>query len=204
MKYGFMLVVLLAALQMTDAQEFDNILQNADFELGDMVWSMWVEDGAIKATTTKEAVDDGEFFVGDLSLLINIEKKGGGMRVELHQNPLDLKGGQELVYALWAKADPVRQAKLICNHRADPWTSYGSANITIQNEWQEFWVEFDMPNNDDNAGIYVELRDTAGLTWFDNFRLYEGEYFQEDFGIINLSVEPTAKLSTVWGQLKLQ
>jgi len=104
-------------------EEVENLLQNPDFEnMGNAPWTMWVEDGAAAAQMT---VDKKESIEGDQSLLIDITKKGGGMRVELHQNPLFLKKGWKLTYAFWAKVDKddLRPAVMIVNHRADPWTS---------------------------------------------------------------------------------
>ncbi len=198
MKYVLLCLILLA-IHISYAQEIDNLVKNSDFEAGIAPWTMWVEDANAVAVMEE---DNKNIFQGNASLLIDIQAKGGGKRVELHQKHFNLKNGQELTYAFWAKADPPRPAKMICNHRAAPWTTYGAANISILEDWQEFWTTVKMTADDNKVGIYVELRDTKGQTWFDNFRFYEGEYFEEDFGQIDLSVQSYDKLATTWGRLK--
>lgn len=114
--------------------EFENLVQNADFEdFNQVPWTMWVEDGNARAVMI---IDDEESLTGDQSLLIDIDQKGGGQRVELHQDPFVLKKGQQLTYAFWAKLEEaeVRPAKMIVNHRAAPWTSYATrASPSLRN-----------------------------------------------------------------------
>jgi len=183
--------------------EFENLVQNGDFENFDQApWTMWVEDANARAVMI---IDDEESLTGDQSMLIDIDQKGGGMRVELHQNPFVLKNGQQLTYAFWAKVEEadVRPARMAVNHRADPWTTYGSKNFTITEEWTEFWTPVNMTADDNNVGIYVELTDSTGLTWLDRFRLYEGEYVEEDLeGIEKIAVEPRSKLISTWAGIK--
>lgn len=207
-KYNFMLLIAMLCLAFitlsVEAQDVpENILQNSDFEnVGNAPWTMWVEDPAAMAIMS---VDKKEHVDGDQSLLIDIKKKGGGKRVELHQNPLNLKKGQTLTYALWAKVpkDDVRNARMIANHRADPWTSYTFKDILIEEDWIEFWSTFTMPDNDNMAGIYIELIDTPGQVWFDHFRLYEGKYIEEDLGAKKAkAVDSKNKLAYTWGKVK--
>ncbi len=185
-------------------EEFENLLQNPDFEGGDPPWSLWVE-GMGNAIAGK-IIDEKESHTGDHSLLISITKKGNGQRVELHQDPIVVKQGQRLTYAFWAKAekDTIIDGRMIMNHRADPWTSYGSANIKITDEWQEFHAPINVTVDDFIAGIYIELRDSSEVqVWFDHFRLYEGDYFEEEMeGEQQQAVEPDSKLLSTWGNLK--
>ena len=185
--------------------EFENMLRNADFEDGvDAPWTMWVEGGGVVAT---KSLDKGESHTGKRSLLIDVSSTGNGQRVELHQNPIVVEQGQQLTYAFWAKTeeDAVVEGVMIMNHRQDPWTSYGSKSIKITDEWQEFWVAANIPSDDPIAGIYVELRDSAKIrVWFDHFRLYEGEYFEEDEegGRIEQAVDPRSKVASRWAAVK--
>lgn len=197
-----LVVVVAVCLCVSSAQavEVANLLQNPEFELGKQGWSTWVEDanaGALAEPDTNEKVK------GKQSLLIDIFAAGGGKRVELHQNPLNLKGGWALTYAIWLKGDKVRNAKIICNHRADPWTSYGSKDIVIQQDWQEFWTAVQVPADDAIAGIYLELRDTKGKVWVDAVRLFQGDYVADDtIGQKPRAVEPSSKLATTWADAK--
>jgi hypothetical protein len=184
------------------AEEVKNFVINNDFEEGAGNWSLWVEDA--NAGAVMEA-DKKEQLKGKQSLLIDIFKAGGGKRVELHQRHFNLKKGQKLTYALWTKADSVRPAIMIANHRAAPWTVYGSKNFLIEQDWKEFWTPVLMPVDDNIVGIYLELRDsTKGKVWVDNVRFYEGDYVPEK----NLrakqpeAVEPKSKLAIAWGKIK--
>jgi hypothetical protein len=180
-------------------------VQNADFEDGIVApWTMWVEDAAAVAAMS---IDKREGLMESDALLIDISKKGGGQRVELHQRHFVLEKGQQLTYAFWAKTekDGVVPARMVVNHRADPWTSYGSKAITITDEWTEFWTPVNMTADDDIVGIYVELRDTPSLVWFDNFRLYEGEYIELDLeGLPVKAVDPHSKVASTWCSIKVQ
>lgn len=187
------------------AQDFENLVKNPDFEDGDPPWTMWVEDAAAGTIATKSIDKKSDFIIGEQSLLIDIAKGAGNLkRVELHQDPFDLKAGQKLIYALWAKVekDDLRSASMIVNHRADPWTSYGSKAIQITDEWTEFWLEANITAKDNNVGIYVELKDTKGLTWFDHFRFYEGKYIEEELGQEEKAVDPNSKIAATWAKIK--
>lgn len=206
--YAFWLMALLGVVGMTQvfaAKKGDNLVQNNDFEdRGVLPWTLWVEDAGA-GVAANLLVDKKEQIKGNQSLLIEIKKGGkNNKRIELHQRHFVLKKGQKLTYAMWAKAEDVRPAKMIANHRQAPWTSYGSKNITIQKEWEEFWTTVEMTADDNLVGIYVELRDSIkGDVWFDNFRLYEGDYEpDEELGKKNLAVDAQGKLAIAWGQLK--
>lgn len=150
-------------------------------------------------------IDKKERLEGKQSLLIEIKKKGSGKRVELHQNPLVLKKGQKLTFAFWSKVpnDEIREAKMIVNHRAAPWTTYLFKNITIKWEWTEFFGTFTMPADDNIAGVYIELIDNPGQIWFDRFRLYEGDYFAENLGEKgSKAVDTRNKLVSTWAKIK--
>ena len=195
--------ILAGAYNILAEEEVENMLKNPGFEDEITVpWTMWVEDPGAVATMMIEKKDS---LAGKRSLFIDISKKGSGQRVELHQNPIRLEKGQQLTYAFWAKTEEgeVRPARMIVNHRADPWTSYAFKDITITDEWTEFWAPVNVTADDEIGGVYVELRDTVGIVWFDNFRLYEGEYFEEDLeGVKKIAVEPHSKLASTWAGVK--
>jgi len=200
----FLLICSTLIALIANAQDVpENILQNPDFEKPtNAPWTMWVEDPNAQAVMS---IDNKERIEGKQSLLIDIKKKGGGKRVELHQNPLILKKGQKLTFAFWAKVpkDEIRDAKMIVNHRADPWTSYMFKNITIKWEWTEFFNTFTMSADDNIAGVYIELIDNPGQIWFDHFRLYEGNYIEENLGEKgSKSVDVKNKLASTWAKIK--
>ncbi len=63
-----------------------------------------------------------------------------------------------------------------------------------------------MTANDAQVGIYVELKDNLkGKVWFDNFRLFEGDYVPDpELGKQNFLVDYRGKLGMTWGKIKCQ
>ena len=186
------------------AGDVKNLVLNNDFEDGINPWTLWVEDAGAAA---EMVIDKKEQIKGKKCMQINIQQAGkNNKRIELHQNPFLLEKGQKLTYAMWAKAEDARPAKMICNHRAAPWTAYGNKNFTISEEWQEFYTEVKMTANDAQVGIYVELKDNLkGKVWFDNFRLFEGDYVPDpELGKQNFLVDYRGKLGMTWGKIKCQ
>jgi len=157
------------------AKKGENLVQN-DFEDGNIQpWTKWVEDLGV---IVNMMIDQKEHLKGKKSLLMEVKKGGkNNKRIELHQRHFDLKKGQVLTYAIWAKAEAERPAKLIANYRQPPCTVYSNKAITIQKDWQEFWTPVKMTADDNKVGIYVEMRNSIkGDVWFDAIRLYEGDY----------------------------
>jgi hypothetical protein len=207
-KFSWFLVFVCAFFVYSDlylVQAQVNLLKNADFEdATDAPWTWWVEDTAITATTTK-SLDKTEKMTGNQSLLINITKAGSGKRVELHQNPFSLKNGQKLTFAFWAKVSKgeTRLANMTSNIREAPWTGFGSKAITITDSWTEFSVPVAMTADSEKVGVYVELKDTAGKTWFDRFRFYVGDYVKENLVVVVPSaVSPNSKIASTWSEIK--
>ena len=181
-----------------------NLLQNPGFEdPTNDPWTMWVE-GKADGAAAEMIVDGSESVAGNQSLLVDITAEGGDKRVEIHQNPFTALNGQSLTYAFWAKveAGKTRDARMASNERADPWTTYGSQDIELTDQWTEFWVPVEMTADSVNLGVYVELKDTPApaRVWLDNFRLYEGAYVAEDIG--TSSVEPHRKATSTWAAIK--
>ena len=159
-----------------------------------------MEDGAAGVV---HADDKSEALSGKSSYLIDVLKAGGGQRVELHQNPFVIEAGTQMTFALWLKSDKVRPAKLIVNHRADPWTTYGLKQILIQDgDWEEHWVAADVDAFDNLIGIYMELRDTKGMVWVDRVRFYAGEYVPEDGFGEPQAVDARGKVALSWASIK--
>ncbi|MDP7280839.1 MAG: carbohydrate binding domain-containing protein [Candidatus Poribacteria bacterium] len=199
-------VVLWGTPATTHAKKGENLVQNPDFEDGNIQpWTKWVEDAGA-GVVVNMVIDKKEHLKGKKSLLMEIKKGGkNNKRIELHQRHFDLKKGRVLTYAIWAKAEAERPAKLSVNHRQAPWTMYGHKAITIQKDWQEFWTPVKMTADDNKVGIYVEMRDNIkGDVWFDAIRLYEGDYEPDpEIGQEPKAVNRRSKLSIAWGQLKV-
>jgi len=197
------LCFVLAISQMALGQA--NLVQNPGFEdATNAPWTMWVE-GKDAGAAAEMIIDDSESIVGNQSMLINITAAGADeKRVELHQKPFIATNGDVFTYAVWAKTESgkTRTASLRSNERADPWTTYGSKDIEITDQWTEFWTPVEMTADSVNLGIYVELKDTPApaRVWFDNFRLYLGDYVPEDIG--PAAVAPHGKSTSTWAAIK--
>ncbi len=183
------------------AAEPENLIQNFDFEDGGTPWNVWVEDAGNAGV--EHEVDDAVAFTGKASYRIDVFNAGNGQRVEWHQNPFVIDAGTTMTFALWLNSDKVRPATLRVNHRADPWTTYGFADIMIMpDEWQEHHAEAEIDVDDNIVGVYIELRDTKGMVWIDRVRFYEGEYAVEEGVGEPQAVDARGKAATAWGVVK--
>ena len=197
------LFFVLAASQMALGQA--NLVLNPGFEdATNAPWTMWIE-GKDAGAAAEMIIDNSESFTGNQSMLINIISAGADeKRVELHQKPFIATNGDVFTYAVWAKTESgkTRAASLRSNERADPWTTYASKDIEITDQWTEFWTPVEITADSENLGIYVQLQDTPNpaRVWFDNFRLYLGDYVPED--IAPSAVAPNGKSTTTWATIK--
>ncbi len=80
MKFYWMPLFILALINPVYAkEEIENLLQNPDFEdFGTAPWILWVEDANAIA---QMMIDKKESLDGKQSLMVDISKKGSGMRV---------------------------------------------------------------------------------------------------------------------------
>ena len=77
------------------------------------------------------------------------------------------------------------------------------ATFNINDEWQEYsrtWVQ----SLDGSATIHMGLGQVKGDVWLDHFRLYEGDYVEEDLEkfVIDQAVEFRDKLAVTWGGIR--
>ncbi len=70
---------------------------------------------------------------------INIQQAGkNNKRIELHQNPFLLEKGQKLTYAMWAKAEDARPAKMIAIIALPPGQPTGTKTLQLVRSGKSF------------------------------------------------------------------
>lgn len=175
----------------------ENILLNGDFDLNLEAWHHWTHEsaGALFETEGNKA----EPIAGKKAAYVKISKAGDALwHIQLYQQPFTLEKGITYTYSLWAKSEAPRGVRMRILHQGDPWTEYAVKAINLSEEWQEFFITFDMPVDDVSSRAGIIMGSEKVDVWFDHIQLYEGEFVGEG----PQPVEPTGKLAITWAALK--
>ena len=207
-RWNVMIVVLGIALGVgSTVQAVENLIQNGDFEDGEIGWSVAARGAAVMNLI----IDDTTAAMGKKSARLEIQNVGGGGTHDLTldcQTAIRIKKGKTYTVDFWLKAEEERTLAIdfLMNH--DPWTRVTQAeNIPITTEWQVQFHTFEATLADDNMIFLFSFSKASNLnpkatTWIDHVRFYQGEYEEEDLSQQSQPVQPTAKLPALWGQMK--
>ena len=183
------------------AKGIENLARNGDFEDGTVEWDIRTSEGTV--ATIEE--DDSESIKGRYSVFIQVEvAKGTTWHISLFQEGHSLKGGNTYTLAAWAKGVKPRPMSLYIEQAADPWNEFGNKDVTITEEWAEYWTTFKAVGNTPAAWIRIGLGQAKGDLWVDNVRFYVGEYEEDEELGRKLAVNPAGKLATSWASIKRQ
>ena len=202
MRFLSTLVLLFGFVTLADTAKIpENILNNGDFDLHLQGWHHWTHESAnaLFQTESKKA----EPIVGKNVAYIKINKVGNALgHIQLYQQPFTLLEDTTYTYSLWAKSEKPRNVTMRIMHQGAPWNVYSGRSIGLSEEWQEFFITFEMPVDDvsSRAGIIMGLEKVD--VWIDHVRLYEGEYVSDIEGAEPQAVEPSDKLAITWATLK--
>lgn len=179
----------------------ENILKNGDFDDLLVGWHNWTHDSADALFTTEG--NKAEPIVGKNAAYIKINKEGNKLGdIQLYQQPFTLEKDTTYTFSLWAKSKNPRNVTMRIMHQGVPWNVYAPKSINLSEEWQEFFITFDMPVDDVNSRAGIIMGTQKIDVWIDHVRLYEGEFVQDIEGVEPHSVKPTDKLATTWAALK--
>ena len=183
------------------AEPPENILKNGDFDLNLEGWHHWTHEtaAALFQTEGKKA----EPIVGKKVAYIKISKAGNAVwHVQFYQQPFTLEKGTTYTYNLWAKSEKPRTVRIRIIHQGDPWNEYANMQITLSEEWKEFFITFKMPADDVSSRADIIMGAEKVDVWLDHIRLYEGEFVSDIEGAEPQPVDPADKLATTWAALK--
>ena len=179
----------------------ENILKNGDFDDQLVGWHHWTHESANALFTTEG--NKAEPIVGKNAAYIKINKEGNALgNIQLYQQPFTLEKDTTYTYSLWAKSQKLRNVTMRIMHQGVPWNVYAPKSINLTEEWQEFFITFDMLVDDVNSRAGIIMGTQKIDVWIDHVRLYEGEFVQDIEGVEPHSVKPSDKLATTWATLK--
>jgi hypothetical protein len=175
-------------------EEIENMVINADFENGTTGWSFG----------ESLTIDFDEEPIGGVGSVAFAEVNNVGpdnWNPEIHSPPFNLEQGKKYTVSLWAKAEPESARTLgLKFEQLDTWVGPGKT-ITLTDEWQEYSLTADWNDASSPPAVVVHIAFNLQLdnVWFSHFRVYEGEYVEEDIeieGQKKISVTPAGRLAT--------
>lgn len=180
------------------SKEVVNIARNPSFEDGTVEWQLLITaPAAAKWEVEKEGGVAGQCVHINVSAVT-----GTSWHVEIHQGGQAFKADQKYTFDFWAKASEMRaiQPGMEGLGGSDWWQDFN-----IKEEWVEFkrtWVQ----SLTGSATIHLAIAQSKGDIWIDHFRLYEGDYVEEDFDKLNKqtkkAVDVNGKLAATWCGIK--
>ena len=198
---GILAIAMLVSGAAAKDDEIENMLPNPDFESATSGWS--ISGGFGILTISKEEDPIGGVGSAVFAEVINVGAEN--WEPEIHSPPFPLENGKQYTYSFWAKAEPDSVRTLGPRfEQLDTWVGIGQ-DITVTDEWQEFhftgvWTD---PSSPPQVVIHIGFNKQLDDVWFSHFRVYEGDYEQEDIeGQQKISVTPMDRLATAWGQIK--
>jgi len=205
LKIGFLLLgILVLAMLVSSASaqdEIENLLTNPDFENGTTGWSF----GGVPSIDFDEEPVGG---FGQVAYFNALVVGPENWNPEIHSPPFNLANGKKYTYSFWAKAGEEGAGRTLGPRfeQLDTWVGMGQ-DITVGEDWQEYhftgvWTN---PSSPPAVVIHIGWNLQEGGVWFSHFRVYEGEWIEEDIeieGQKKISVTPMGRLATAWGQIK--
>ncbi|HIE29215.1 TPA: hypothetical protein EYP66_18235 [Candidatus Poribacteria bacterium] len=196
--------VFILLLMKIDAYAVENVIQNGDFEDGQIGWAV----AARGAAAMDFVIDDTQSVVGKKSARFEIKNVGGGGVHDLTldcQTPISIKNGKTYTVDFWLKSEKDRTITIdfLMNH--DPWTrAFQVENIPITAEWQVKFHTFKAVFGDNNMIFLFSFSKASNqnpkvTTWIDHVRFYQGEYEEENLSEKSKAVTPDGKLPLTYG-----
>jgi len=187
-------VVMLVCLGLNPAlgQEVENLLENGDFETGEV--APWTTYGGatIEVVSELEGASIPEAPIeGAYALHVVVDGPGANnWDVGLQNQNHVFENGKHYTVSFWmkSKSDEL-QLRIKPELQADPWTAYGESEITITEEWAEYTTTTPVLTEDVSpASITYHIGFAAGDFWVDGVRFYEGDYVAPGFlGVVAAS-----------------
>ena len=198
---GILALAMLVSGAAAQDDEIENLLTNPDFEKGTTGWSF---GGMMDIDFDEEPV--GGF--GQVAYFNALVVGPNAWEPEIHSPPFNLANGKQYTYSFWAKAGEEGAGRTLSPRfeQLDTWVGIGQ-DITVGEDWQEyhFTGAWNHPSSPPAVVIHIGWNLQEGGVWFSHFRVYEGDWVEEDIeieGQKKISVTPAGRLATTWGQIK--
>ena len=178
--------------------EIENLVANPDFENGTQGWSIGAE-GQLSIDNKEEAPTDYPV------MLATINQVGAeDWNPEIHSPAFDVDSGKQYTVDLWAKTEPeITRTIGVKFEQLDTWVG-PATTITLTDEWQLFIYSPVMTmDSPPQVVIHIQFNKQLEDVWFQHFRVYEGEYVEEDLEALQrIAVTPIDNMATSWGKIK--
>ncbi len=201
---GFLSIVLAIAMLVSTAaakdDDFENLLTNPDFETGTNGWSISAQWGGLSIDDKEESPAGEDYAV----MLATINGAGpDAWNPELHSPPFFVDAGEMYTLDFWAKTEEgVVRPLGIKFEQLETWTG-PSTTTEVTEEWQLFSYSPVMTvQSPPNVVIHMAYNGALEDVWYSHFRVYEGEFVEEELGGPKIAVSPKGRLATAWGQIK--
>ena len=194
-----LVLTMLASGAAAKDDDFENLLTNPDFETGTAGWSISAAWGSL-SIDNKESPPDTDY----LSLLATITGAGAeAWEPEIHSPAYDVDAGEKYTMDFWAKTEEGAVRTLgIKFEQLDTWTG-PATTITVTEEWQHFvYTPVMTMQSPPQVVIHIQFNGQLDDVWFSHFRVYQGEFVEEELGGPKIAVKPMGRLTTAWGQIK--
>lgn len=183
-------------------KKIENILPNPDFETDTNGWSIGA--GNTFQIDKKEKAP----FAGYNVVKATVDVVGANAwEPEIHSPSFPLINGKKYTYAFWAKTEQGKTRTLSCRfEQLDTWVGIGRDEL-INDQWKEYFFTgvWTHPSSPPNVVIHIALNvqpNPLADVWFFHFRVYEGDYVEEQLGGKPKAVNHSGSLATTWGKIK--
>jgi len=164
-------------------------------------WTQYVNEAAAASfDIDKEAIE------GKQCAHIEVTQVSGtNWHVGLTQDGLTVEAGELYTVDFFAKADAKRVIALELKRSPGQgdWEGIAEQDITINEEWAEYFINF-TPANDYEGATFLGfwVAQFKGEVWIDSARLYEGKKQEREDIAPQQSVESNGKLVNTWAAIK--
>ena len=181
----------------------ENRVHNGDFE-EDLIqpWQLEVRQDLGAAAVIE--IDKKTSASEDRSVKVTVTTPTGtAWHVKLRQDDRCFEKGEKFTVAFWCKAEKARNVGVSFQLQHDPWTVFFSQTLPVGTEWEEYSVTF-TPNVDNfqDHWLAFHVADSDIPIWFDDVRYFLGEPKDEVGREVDQAVDPGAKLTATWAQIK--
>jgi hypothetical protein len=188
------ILVILVWLGLSPCYAQQNLLENGNFETGDIApWGGYGDNTReVVDNCAGAAVPQGPF-EGDYCMHVTVNTAGANFWDGGIQYAIDVfESGKQYTWAAFVKSkEGDVQINMKPEIAADPWTGYGAQAFTFGEEWEEIYVTTPVFTQDvQPASLTWHVQYGPAEFWIDAVRFYEGEYVEPEFGVRTKATKP--------------
>lgn len=196
----FLAVLFLLVSPSMAGDEIENLVSNPDFDEGGIFgWNLGTGGNSAGEMT----VERNSGVINDCAY-VKIDAVGpDAWNPEIHSPEFDVEAGEIYTVSFWAKTeDGMTRTIGVKFEQLDTWVG-PAQNFTLTDEWTEYHFSPTMTMSSPPAVvIHIQFNNMKGDVWLDHFRVYQGEYVEDELSEGEQAVKAVDKLTIVWGQIR--